>query len=244
MRWQTRGVSGYGQYCPIVRATEIFAERWTPLILREMLFNVHRFSDLERGLPGIPRSLLSGRLARFEREGIVERRIRPGQRTAGYWLTAKGRSLDAVVEALGAWGATWAFDADIRPEELDPKLLLWWIRRRIDLAALPPGRVVVRFTFRGIRTPMWLVLERPEPSVCLIDPGYDVDLEIDADLAAFYRVWLGHTDLAVAVEAREIVLDGAPSLAQAFPSWLQLSHLAPIVRARGARQRVGLMSAR
>lgn len=235
-------MSGYGQYCPIVRATEIFADRWTPLILRELLSNVHRFSDVERGLPGIPRSLLSQRLARFEREGIVERRIEPGRRTAGYWLTAKGRSLESVVEALGTWGATWAFDGEIRPDELDPKLLLWWMRRRIELRALPANRVVVRFLFRGIRTPMWLVLERPEPSVCLIDPGYDVDLEVDADLAAFYRVWLGRSDFAEVLAAREIVLDGPPWLVRAFPSWLQLSHLAPIIRGRGERQSAAVLT--
>lgn len=234
-------MSGYGQYCPIARATELVAERWTPLILRELLCGAHRFSDLERGLPGIPKSILSQRLTRLEHEGVVERRTQPGRQAAGYWLTAKGRSLEAVVDALGEWGATWAFDADIRPEELDPKLLMWWIRRRIELESLPPRTVVVRFSFRGVRTPMWLVLERPEPSVCLFDPGHDIDLEVDADLAAFYRVWLGRTDFEVAMARGEIVLDGVPAIARAFPVWLQLSHLAPVIRARDERQRAAFV---
>lgn len=140
------------------------------------------------------------------------------------------------MDALGTWGATWAFDAEIRPDELDPKLLLWWIRLRIELRALPTDRVVVRFAFRGTQAPMWLVLERPEPSVCLIDPGFDVDLEVDADLAVFYRVWLGRSDFREALAARDIVIDGSPVLVRAFPSWLQLSPLAPVVRSRGARQ--------
>ncbi len=106
-------------------------------------------------------------------------------------------------------------------------------------------RIVVRFCFRGVRTPLWLVLDRPEPSVCGIDPVNDVDLDIDADPAAFYRVWLGRTDFAAAVAARDIVVEGPPALARAFPSWLRLSHLAPIVRTRGERQRpAGLVTAR
>lgn len=218
----------YNQYCPIARAAEIVADRWTPLIVRELVNGSHRFNELVRGLPGINRSLLAERLARLERAGVVERRAGAG-RGDEYWLTAMGNELGTVLEQLGAWGARWTF-GEPRPEELDPVLLLWWMERRVDLAALPAERVVVRFDFRDHPLPLWLVLERPEPSACLQEPGFPTDLVVDADLAAFYEVWLGRIALAAAEAAGRVRLDGPPALARAFPRWLLLSPMAPSVR--------------
>lgn len=218
----------YNQYCPIARAAEIVADRWTPLIVRELVNGSHRFNELVRGLPGINRSLLVARLARLERAGVIERRP-AASRGDEYWLTAMGMELGTVLEQLGAWSARWAF-GEPRLDELDPVLLLWWIQRRVDVAALPPGRVVVRFDFRGRALPLWLVLERPGPSACLQDPGFATDLVVDADLAAFYEVWLGRIPLAAAQAAGRVQLNGPPTLSRAFPRWLLLSPMAPSVR--------------
>ena len=120
----------YRRYCPVARACEILTDRWTLLIVREMLAGIVHFNDLQRGLPGIPRTLLAQRLDWLEQARVVERKRRPDGRTAEYHLTAGGRELQHVVDALGTWGARWAF-GDIRPAELDPALLLWMMRRRI-----------------------------------------------------------------------------------------------------------------
>jgi DNA-binding HxlR family transcriptional regulator len=223
-------MDGYGQWCPVAHASEILAERWTLLIVRELLAGICRFNDLERGLPGISRTLLAQRLRQLERAGVIQRRTADG-RTRGYDLTPAGQELEAVVDALGSWGARWAF-SDPKPEELDPGLLLWWMRRRIDLARLPERRVVVQFDFPKARKQhFWLLLSQQEVSVCLDDPGFDPDVLVTADLKAFYEVWMGRRRLETAVRDGAVVLDGDRRLARAFPTWLEWSPIAPAVRA-------------
>ncbi len=209
----------YGQYCPIARAVEIFADRWTPLIIREMLEGVCHFNELERGLPGISRSLLAERLRRLERAGVVERLAPPGGRAAEYHLTPAGQELRGVLDALGQWGGRWTF-GDPEPEELDPTLLMWWMRRRIQRDRLPSRRVVAQFDFHGRRDgSYWLVMERAEVSVCLHHPGFTIDLLVTADIAAFYRVLFRRLTLAEALRTGLIELDGPRSLVRGFPTW-------------------------
>jgi DNA-binding HxlR family transcriptional regulator len=226
----------YGQYCPVARASEILADRWTPLIVRELLAGLRHFNDLDRGLPGISRALLVERLRRLERMGVVERHASSDGRSVEYALTRAGRDLQRVVEVLGGWGARWAF-GDPRPTELDPIVLLWWMRRRVHRHRLPPRRVVIEFDFHGGRTGRyWLVLERGDVSVCLQHPRFEVDLHVRADIAAFYRVWLGRTTLADATRAGLLRLDGIPAVARAFPRWFAWSPMAEAVRAAVVRR--------
>jgi len=221
----------YGQYCPIAKGAEILAERWTPLIIRDVMQGAHRFNDIERGLPGISRSLLAGRLRQLLRAGVIEQRPGQGGGYAEYHLTPAGRELGQVVDRLGEWAARWVF-RDPDPEDRDPVLLMWWMHGRINRDLLPPRRVVVRFDFRRATKPcIWLVLERSDVSVCPTDPGFDTDLIVTADISDLYRVWLGRTTLGRAIEDGLIQIDGPPALGRAFPRWLQLSHLAGAVRA-------------
>jgi DNA-binding HxlR family transcriptional regulator len=225
----------YGQYCPIARGAEVFGDRWTPLIVRELLQGMHRFNDLERGLPGISRPLLAKRLRQLEQAEIVERRPAAKGPWSEYHLTPGGRELERVVEALGQWGARWAF-GEPQKQEQDPALLLWWMRRRINRHLLPPRRVVVRFDVRGSkRQRLWLVLEPQDVSVCLHDPGFDVDLIVTAHVADLYRAWLGRIRLQEALREGAIRIDGTPALVRAFPGWLKLSHLAEAVHAAISR---------
>jgi len=154
----------YGQYCPVARATEIVADRWTPLIIRELLAGIRHFNDLDRGLPGISRALLVDRLRRLERTKLLERRQSAEGRVTEYHLTPAGRELQRVIDVLGRWGARWAF-ADPRATELDPVVLLWWMKRRVYRQRLPAGRTVIEFEFRrGHVGTYWLVLERTDVS--------------------------------------------------------------------------------
>lgn len=222
----------YGQYCPVARAAEIFGDRWTVLILRELLADVGRFNELERGLPGISRSLLAARLDRLARTGVLERRGAGRGKAVEYRLTAAGRALQPVIDTMGAWGARFAF-GEPRPGELDPIVLLWWMRRRVAFDRLPRARLVIGFEFRRARPPRsWLVLRPPaEASVCLKDPGFDVDVVVAADIAAFYRVWLGRETLAAALRRGEVRLEGAPADLRGFARWFTWSPMAEAVHA-------------
>jgi DNA-binding HxlR family transcriptional regulator len=232
---QYRDMRPYNQYCPIARAAEILGDRWTILIVREFLNGSRHFNELARGLPGISRTLLQGRLKRLQRLGLLERRSRDDGRSE-YHLTPPGEELQRAVWDLGQWGARWAL-TEPKPEELDPVLLMWWMHRRINIDLLPRQRVVVQFNFHGKRgKTLWLVLEPVDVSVCRDDPGFDVDLLVTADIAAFYLVWQGRISLSEAMDQGLVQVDGPPALIRAFPGWLQFSKFADVVRGRVNRE--------
>jgi DNA-binding HxlR family transcriptional regulator len=224
---------GYGQFCPVAKAAEVFAERWTPLILRELLLGSRRFSDLERGVPRISKSLLAQRLKSLEESGLIERREQPGSRGWEYVPTQAGEELYDVIVQLGIWGARWV-NHEIGPQDTDPDLLVWDMHRRINVDDLPDRRVVVQIDFIGMHTrSYWLVLERNGASVCAAHPGFEVNLLVTADSLALHRVWIGHQTLASAQRSGAIRIDGPRDFARAFPTWLQLSvfsHVKPVHR--------------
>jgi DNA-binding HxlR family transcriptional regulator len=228
-------MKGYGQFCPVAKAAEIVAERWTPLVLRELLCGGRRFNDVHRGVPLMSRTLLAERLEQLEHAGIVHSVAKSRGRGREYFLTAAGEELRPLIECLGEWGQRWA-RAQIQRDDLDPGLLMWDIHRRVNLDALPPQRVVVRFDFRGVpstqRAPRtwWLVLKQQEIDLCLKEPGFVVDVVVSADLRTLTRVWMGDVRLAEALRAGLIRLDGPRSLVRAFPSWLALSEFAGVER--------------
>ena len=219
-------MSAYGQFCPVALGAEIFAERWTPLILRELMAGARRFSQIQRGVPRISRNLLAQRLVSLQHAGIIDRRAPAIGRTYEYHLTEAGRELGRVVDALGIWGYRWAAK-DISQEHLDPDFLMWALRRMVRVDALPDDRVVIHFSFR--RDPKhryWLVLKRPDVDLCLIDPGFDVDLELSAELEAMARVCLGHLPLVQAVKSGRVEVSGAAHHRRALYQWLGVTRFA------------------
>jgi DNA-binding HxlR family transcriptional regulator len=228
-------MKGYGQFCPVAKAAEIVAERWTPLILRELMCGSSRFNDIQRGVPLMSPSLLSQRLKTLERAGIVVRSRGPGTGFS-YRLTAAGRELQPLIEGLGVWGRRWV-RSQLHDDDLDPALLMWDIQRRIDLDALPPRRVLVQFEFaratRGRRR-WWLLGDRTGIGLCLTDPGHTVDLFVTTDVRTLTQVWLGEVSMAGAVAGGAIDLHGPSELCAAFPSWLRLSTFAGIEAAAAA----------
>jgi DNA-binding HxlR family transcriptional regulator len=228
-------MKGYGQFCPIAVACETFAERWTPLILRELLFGARRFNEIRQGVPLISRSLLGQRLRALEDAGVVQSQPLARGRGREYRPTPAAEEFREVLERLGEWGQRWS-TAQFDPENLDLRMLMWNVRRRIDVKRLPARRVVVRFDFRafparcrGFQT-CWLILGREAPDVCLKDPGFDVDLVITADAGAMARVWTGALTFAQAVRSGGLRLEGPRDLVRAFPTWLLLSHFAHVER--------------
>ena len=226
-------MANLGQFCPVAVASEIFAERWTPIILRE-LFNSHRFNEIHRCIPLISRPLLARRLRDLEAAGVVRSTASQKGKPREYHLTEAGLEFRAAIEALGTWGQRWT--VRVRREKLDSSLLMWNIRRRVALDRLPERRVVANFEFRGIpsgRSMMkkcWLILERSGCDVCVTDPGYEVDLWVDADLASMASVWLGDLSFSEAIREKKIRLAGTPALVREFPAWLLLSHFAAVAR--------------
>jgi DNA-binding HxlR family transcriptional regulator len=229
--------SGYDQFCPIAKASEILATRWTPLILRELMANNHSFNDIHHGVPLISRAVLVARLRELEDHGIIERRPRANRTGHEYWLTPRGDAFRTVVSELGHWGLVHA--RDLKESDLDPSYLVWGFRKRAVLGDLTERRVVVRFEFSGVPTNrtkyriLWLILERTGADVCAKDPGYEVDLIARGDIADFVKVYLGHArwrDLA----GKVLTIEGDRSLAEKLPGWIRLDQVVgrdfPVVR--------------
>lgn len=227
------GMRSYGQYCPVTKAAELLGDRWTLLIVRELLFGPLRFGELERGLPGISRSVLSQRLKRLQRDGIIET---VGGGVHGYRFTQVGEALRPVVQTLGDWVASWLM-GDPSPAELNPELLALLISRDINHEALPDHRVVVQLELRheGTRR-LWLTLERHDVSVCLEDPCLPVDVVVKSRTEDLYRVYMGRATLAQEVVDGRIVLEGLPRMVRAFPKWMKWSIFAPAARAGATRR--------
>ncbi len=219
----------YGQFCPVARASDVFCQRWTPLIVRELLCGSRRFNEIQRGVPQVSPTLLSQRLKELERAGVVVRG------TDGYDLTPAGLELYGIVQALGEWGQRWA-RSDYQPDVLDPGLLLWDMHRFLDPTQLPGARTVVEFRFRAEppgRRHYWLVAEQGGVDVCLVDPGYEVDVVVDAELKALTRVWMGDTTWRREQESGRIDVLGPARLVRRLPAWIgQHPVLATVAPAR------------
>jgi DNA-binding HxlR family transcriptional regulator len=222
-------MSSYGQFCPVAKAMDLLDERWTLLVVRELLEGSRHFNELRRGVPRMSPALLSTRLRTLVRAGVVERH-EDGPRTR-YTLTEAGEELRPIVEALGRWGVRWI--PELGDEDLDPHLLLWDVHRNVDLAAVPPGRTVLQFTFPEQPAPTrrwWLVVTPDAVDVCDADPGYGVAVTITAALRTFTLVWRGDLAWDRALRSGQLELDGPSQLRREAARWLKLSAFAAVPR--------------
>lgn len=218
----------YGQYCPLSRTLDVLGERWSLLIVRDLLYGATRFNDLARSLPGLSRGLLAKRLRQLEAAGVVERL------GARYLLTDAGRGLEPVVRSLSEWGAEWRF-GDPEHDELDAAVLVWWMHARLDTSDLPGQRHVFHIRFTDDPQPFWIVVESGDSSVCLADPGFDADVVITADVGSLFQVWMGRLSLREAMRTGRVRMSGPAALTRRMPAVLRLSQVAPLVASKAPR---------
>lgn len=215
--------SGYGQFCPVAKASEILAKRWTPLIVRELTSGSTGFNEIHRGVPLMSRPLLAQRLRELIEEGVVNR-----SEAGAYELTEAGHALEPVIRAMGLWGQRWV-ESEANGPDWDAGVLMWDMRRRIDTDALPFGRTVLQFDFRDTPAEMrwwWLLIEDDSVDLCISDPGHEVDLYITTTVRVLGSIWIGKRALAPAIERDEICLQGSLGLSRSINHWLMLSALA------------------
>jgi DNA-binding HxlR family transcriptional regulator len=213
-------VRSYGQYCPIARASEILAERWTPLVVRNILFGATTFNSIARGVPQMSRSMLVTRLAELERAGVVARSPKGTNRGSTYELTEAGRDLAGVLDRLAEWGERWV---EVGPEMTDPGFALWsWCLVQLDTARLPKGRVVVAFRFPDQPSGnqrYWLLVEDGRAEVCYNDPGGEPAAEVEAESAAFVDWHRGRLSWSAALRSGRILVTGRRCVVRELPRW-------------------------
>lgn len=214
----------YGQYCPIARSSELLAERWTPIIVRNLLNGCRTFNEIRQGAPGISTALLAQRLTALERHGVLERTANESGRGGTYQLTEMGQELRAVCDAMGQWGAKWL---EIEPRHLDPAYVLWATAKLVDVDKIPDGTTVVRFSLSDRPgESYWLMLRRPRPEFCTKGAGYVEDLVCRTDAKTLVDLHLRRITYADALRSGRLALDGPPTLTRHFGTWFRSSPFA------------------
>lgn len=233
-------MKSYGQFCSVARALDLLGERWTLLIVRELLSGSRRFGDVRRGIPRISRTMLSARFRELLDAGVIER-ADAADGSPGYRLTPAGRELAAVVRELGSWGQRW-LPRELSAGELDADLLVWDIHRRVRRDALPEQPLVVRIELTDVRGPAgrhYLLLRRSEVALCTANPGFPEELCLRADRRTLTGWWRGDLSLPQA-RAAGLVVEGRREWVRAFPGWFErylFADVAPVGRSGGARRR-------
>ena len=213
----------FGQFCPLAQAAQLLCERWTLLVVRELVAGSTRFSDLQRGVPLMSPTLLSARLKQLTAAGVVARTGNKGKYS--YELTEAGRELTPVVQMLGAWGHRW-LQTTLVVEDLDASLLMWDMRRRIDVKEFPKRRVVISFMFMDMpsnRRAYWLIVDQGEVDLCIKYPGFDTDLEFVTTSKAMADVWMGYSSLKQEIRKKNLTLSGGKDLKNSIDDWFNYS---------------------
>ena len=222
----------YKQFCPVAMAAEILCSRWTIVLLRELVAGSTRFNDLRRGVPRMSPALLSQRLKDLESAGVLGRsEVQPGVHE--YTLTAAGRELEPLILAFGTWGQRW-IESKVSLQHLDAPLLMWDMRRNLDIEPLPKRRSVIQFQYadapKGHR--VWWLIVNPDGGVdlCAVDPGFDVDLYATCSLRTITAIWMGFETVPAAVAAKRLMLVGNRDIRSNMQTWLGLSPFAKVER--------------
>ena len=224
----------YGQFCPVAKTAEILGEKWTLLILRELLLGATRFNQIQRAMSRISPTVLNKRLSTLQQHGLIVRKRIPEQKTYEYQLTECGRELFPLVVQMAEWGMRWA-RSTMRDEELDVELLMSDIQRRIDPAKLPRGQTVIKFKFTDLKkyADWWLKIIDENVDLCIDNPGYDVDAFFVADLRTLTEVWMGDISIQKAQDDRRLLVNVVSPHLRNVRSWFPLYRLAHVRPADG-----------
>lgn len=225
-------MKGYGQFCPIAKACEALGERWTLLLIRELLCGSRRYNDFKRGLPLISPTMLSQRLNVLQDRGLVEAKRSDDNKSREYHLTQAGLELEPIVMGLGEWGARWV-RSQMSDDDLSVELLMWDMRRTINCSALPTTRTVLHFEFKDLDKTYkhwWMLAENAEIDLCVDDPGFDPDVHFISDLRTMTELWLGDISLSAAERSGKLHIKGSSQLMRNIPEWLMFSGFANIQR--------------
>jgi DNA-binding HxlR family transcriptional regulator len=213
-------MKGYGQFCPVAKATELIGEKWTLLILRELLLGTTRFNDFQRAMSRISPTLLAKRLRHLEECGIVIRKKLSGQKGYEYRLTAAGSELSPLVEILAVWGMRWA-RGQLTDDELDVEFLMREVQRRLKTGHLPDGETVICLGFDELtkHKTWWLLVEGDVVDLCTENPGKDVDLYINSSVRTMVEIWKGTIEMRTALRNGSVKAHGLTHLIRTLPNW-------------------------
>src|SRR5690606_8505324 len=217
----------YGQFCPVSMASEILCSRWTTLVVRELLCGSTRFNDLRRGLPKMSPALLSKRLKELQRAGVIMTLRKPNG-SVDYHLTEAGDELRPLIMGLGNWAQRW-MESRLSLKNLDPSLLMWDMRRSVNVKLLPERRCTIQFLYPELPASQkcwWLVIEDGTVDLCNFDPGHELDLLVKSTLRSMTAIWMGLTTIRSESDSGQLELEGDPSLAHSMQQWLGLSPFA------------------
>lgn len=220
----------YSQFCPIARSSELLAERWTPIIIRNLLNGCRTFNEIRQGAPGISTALLAQRLETLERHGVLLRTVKPSGRGVTYEPTEMGLALQAVLDAMGQWGAHWL---EIEPRHVDPAYVLWATLKLIDVDRIPAQTTVIRFELNDRPADgYWLILRHPQPELCTRPSGYLEDIVCRTDSNTLIDLHLKRLTYLAAIRANRLELLGPPQLTRQFRSWFRTSPFAAFIPPR------------
>lgn len=214
----------YKQFCPIAKASELLGDKWTFLVIRELISGGHRFNELQRGLGHISPSLLSSRLRQLEDEGIIERKKIKGQQGYEYYLTQPGKEVLPIINELGRWGMKWARD-QIDDEELDIELLMLHLARSVNPEKLTGNESIIHFKFNDLKKlqDWWIIVKGQEVDVCLEDPGKEVDVWLTTDVRTMMEVWMGDRSYQSAIKQDKLKIVGPTSMTKNISKWMSNS---------------------
>ena len=219
----------YGQFCPIAKATEILGEKWTFLIVRELIMGATRFNELQRGLTLISPTLLSKRLESLTSNGLVLKKKIPGQKGYEYFATESCKELMPVIISLGQWGMRWA-RSNLTEKDYDVELLMLYLKRSIVPDKLVGTETVIRFKFTDIKEypDWWIVVTGKDLDVCVNDPGKEVDVYFTSAVKTLADIWMGESSYRKAQSSGDMKIVGDPQLTRNITSWMANSIFADL----------------
>lgn len=222
----------YGQFCPMSKATEILGEKWTLLIVRELLMGGRRYSELQRGLTQISPTMLSKRLDSLEHYGLVLKKKIPNQKGYEYFPTRSCSELLPIIKSLGDWGMRWA-KSNLTEKDYDVELLMLYLQRSVNPENLVGDETVIRFKFTDIKEypDWWMVVEGNKVDLCTNDPGKEVDIYFTTTVKTMVDVWMGWSTYRKAIAQDALKLVGPKALINNVSAWMEDSIFAGVAPA-------------